>query len=697
LKAEEARLYARAKSLEVDLGDVIDPTERSGYMHRVVKGVEPDRGPGDPSLPGTDFLVGGPVGELKRGIPTSAPSLEQRSLFAIENRAGDRRVVSIDADGNLRTWSGGKPGQTVDGWAPTKGSAQPKVGEIIEHDGQPWRFSTAFTREIEAETPYRYNKSAFANTAENVQRLRGAVRNAELLKEIKSTEWFQQNSTRAGSNLHPEGWKTPKNPNFNGYVMEPRIAEALDDFAGIQRSGIENSLAAANRYFVQAMFWSPLVHATNVALHAVVSRGWGNFNPTNVPSRARGFQSALESVTTQDATFKAFLRDGGALISGSLDNAKFYEQLLNKFGQGLDANPEVAANMARSAGFPDWKTMKLAMQNNPVSNGVSNVYKWSNRSLWTTGDVFMLERYQELVAKGYSSKAAIKEIERHVPNYRIPERVLESRLLSHAFQNPAIAQFSRYHYGRLRSWGAALGDAFGLGRATTAAQQMDGVGALFATYVLWEGLQGANTLLRGKFGDEKKAPKLIGFGPLAVVEAAEKVQNGTADVTSLAQLAFGLAPATKFFIEQWANRNLFTGKAIRTRDMDESMVQASIRQTAQSLDHLLRLGVQPYQAADGAWKDMQTDESIPSALVKMLGAASASGLGVYNAATPERREATARRYGRAEHTRRMRKPEGPVEAGGNRLSEWVGEQMGLDKAVGARTIPKKSSPYGGPQ
>jgi hypothetical protein len=52
---------------------------------------------------------------------------------------------------------------------------------------------------------------------------------------------------------------------------------------------------------------------------------------------------------------------------------------------------------------------------------------------------------------GMTRAEAIKDVERHMPAYRVPHRVMGSRMLSEVLQNPSVTIFSRYHYGLVNS------------------------------------------------------------------------------------------------------------------------------------------------------------------------------------------------------------------------------------------------------
>jgi hypothetical protein len=53
---------------------------------------------------------------------------------------------------------------------------------------------------------------------------------------------------------------------------------------------------------------------------------------------------------------------------------------------------------------------------------------------------------------GMSMEDAIRETARHIPDYRVPARVLNSTTISQIMTNSNITMFGRYHYGALKSY-----------------------------------------------------------------------------------------------------------------------------------------------------------------------------------------------------------------------------------------------------
>jgi hypothetical protein len=527
----------------------------------------------------------------------------------------------------------------------------------------------AYTREIEAANlkdargrPVKYDKDPVASLVKGIAEKQKALTGIKTKNQLLQSGLFKD----IGARDAPEHWIPTKNPEFRGKVMEPRIAHALEDFGGPDYQSWVRGIAAGNRYMQRALFWSPVVHILNVAGHAFTSRGWNNFNPAAYPGIAKAGWQAAREVWTQGSLYREFLNEGGALIRGGLNENGLYERVLNKFGQQMERDPSRWDPIARVAGFTGIPQMVKAL------------YGASSRALWATGDMLMMQRVIELKQTGMSTRAAIAEIERHVPNYRIPDKVLNSRMLSEALQS-GIFQFARYKYGQFASWGRLAKDLTGLGKTGSSAEQIQAAGQLLATGLMagavWDVI---NPWLSGKTKKGNMEDSFSSFGPLTPLNHVRRMLNGTGDMNDLVQSAFELGPAVKGAIEVWSNRDLYLGKHVRTWSADQTALYNITRQAAQVVDHLVRLGVQPIQQVNGAWEDKTTGEKMPDRLAAAVKRAGLSGVGIYRGKDDAARRADHLKYGNMD-----------FKAGEKHKGFGVESGMDyLENAISARVKPK---------
>lgn len=490
--------------------------ENDGYVHRIAKNkgsyldaMDPDNFAG----PAANPIYG-------RSLSRTAPSMESRVVNAAEDAEGNRTVVYGH-----------------------------KLGDTFEQDGKLMTVKRATTKEIEESGGPEYHKNALINSADNLLRLRRVERNIEAINSIKSDDRFLTFAKqRDGSSPIPAGWKQTKMPQFEGYYMEPRVANTLNDFYGnVGRDGLEATLSKANRFLTGAIFFNPLPHIRNVAEHWFVSRGWNNVTPKGVKTVMETFPKALDEVRYQGKVYQEYLREGAPMVSADLRNRDFYETMLKAAGTQIEKNPERYGKIAKTLGF------------NKPADMVKSVYDASGKTLWMANDVFMMQRIMELKQSGMSTKDAIKEASRHIPDYRVPSEVMGSRAVSQAMTNSNLFVFGRYHYGMLKAHAEMIKD---LVKNASAGARKEATGQLLMLGLLGLPLYaGADQIAKAATGN--KEAKFRRSGPMTLPDHLYDLMTGERDATQVAQSILTPAPGTKMAIEQFFNKDLFTGQPVR--------------------------------------------------------------------------------------------------------------------------------------
>lgn len=542
LKKEEAQLWEEAKKTDLAI-DELNPS----YAHRIVVGKNPaiDRmmGEGAEGNP----IYNGP-GLLKR----TTSSMEARRFYALENAAGERQLVAVTKDGELVALAKGSKRELA------TGIEKPSIGDTFNVDGKEWKLTHALTNEIEGATSLRYYKNALANTIDNILHLRAVNRGVYTTQTIRDTPEWAQYTARRGEAGAPQDWRTPELSLFQNDVMDPKLANVIDDFYGKRRSdAVSETLYKINRFAVGSLFWTPLPHIFNAGSHWFIDRGWDWLNPKSYVSLAVDGANAIKSVVKQDATYQRMLRDGSGLIYGGIANREFYQTLLRESGM-LQA-PEFA-EMAKTIGMSPL-TLFNAM------------YNASSKALWAVSDMFMVQRLKELEGKGMAPLEAIEHAERHIPNYRLPSEILGSRSVRETFGNPFLFNFSRYHYGVLNGYANIVKELVS-GKPD---DMMHAVGAIMAfgalQVAIWPAL---SVLLQKATGDDRFSVPSYGPGRLARPVIGSVVQH-TPDMWPefvkdyykdnpdfLQQLSnmVVFAPVVNYATEEFMNRYNFTGRSI---------------------------------------------------------------------------------------------------------------------------------------
>lgn len=434
-------------------------------------------------------------------------------------------------------------------------------GQVIEGSfGRPMTVKQATTREIEANTDTRYHKNALVNTLDNVARLRRVERNLEVLDEVTTnlksegkawrSQWAYPDpdtgrpTLRRNPTERPEGFvELPHVPQLRDWYFDPKVAEALRDYYPSPNEPLDSVLQKVNRTLTASLFITPIPHALNVAAHWTVGRGWDWMNPGSYRTLAKTGTRAMVDVFTMSRNYQKMLREGSGLMAGDTQVRDFHKLLLEKAGAEFLDDPRAVGAFAKAAGLP--------------VAAIRKVYELSNKALWMSNDIFMLQRQYELEARGMSTRKAIFEAERDIPNYRIPPQVMGSRSVSQWLRDPNIMMFGRYKYGQARAWGVMFKDLV----KGTPEQKLDAAGKfLVAALVANVAYPIADAALQHLTGN--KDAKLKRSGGFSMTDAAWQVGTGQKDAALGLSSFMSLAPLTSEGIAIAQNHDFF-GRPIR--------------------------------------------------------------------------------------------------------------------------------------
>jgi hypothetical protein len=335
--------------------------------------------------------------------------------------------------------------------------------------------------------------------------------------------------------------------------MDPRLRAVFDDFyrPGAGVSELLDGLRKINQFATASMFWNPVPHIENVLGHWIVGRGFDWIRPSAVRSMFMDGARAIRAVTTQNADYRRLLREGSGMQFAGVMNKDFYQNVARMAGMDIQRNAarwDWAARMIGNATGTDVGVRDL----------VKAIYDGASRTLWWANDVLMMQRVLELERKGMAMREAIREAEKHIPNYRIPTEVMNSRAFSQLLQEPAFTVFSRYHYGMFRSYVNMLTDLFrGTGR-----EKLEAIGNMLAlgllTWVVYPALDAA---VREVTGEEEG--KKLRRGPSTMPNLVQEIWQGDEAFPKL--LADAITPAVPIKLAGGllgGGRDPFTGQPI---------------------------------------------------------------------------------------------------------------------------------------
>jgi hypothetical protein len=443
IKAEADKLHSQLEGYGYDVSD----EKGANYTPRYVAGKTRSFGEVlDQWKKGVEAKFQG--GGAGRSMRQTVDAQKSRRFYNAVSPDGEKMVVHIGKDGKVSAFDG-----SDDPAGPEFGNF-PKgqkiaAGSKLRAEGQTWRLENATTKEIEDVASTRYHKNLLANRLDNLAKLRSATRNAEFIQSMKASPEWQNVAAKVTD--HPLGppetngktWKTTKMPQFQGYYMEPQLAEALDDAVGRQHDldGIATGLDKAGNLVKGSIFWNPIPHMRNVANHYFVDKGLvGTAKSIATGAAPKALYRAARAVMTQNEDYMRALRAGASLPYARMISTDLHKALITKLGEDVADKPDQWGKIAQLAGYA-----------NPI-DFVKALYKTSNKALWGFGDILTVARQMERMEKGLPIEKAISETEKHMPNYRVPGRVAGSRLISQLLSNPVSSMFGRYQYNRLASY-----------------------------------------------------------------------------------------------------------------------------------------------------------------------------------------------------------------------------------------------------
>lgn len=527
IMAKNADMREQLRKLGVEVGEDLE-----NYGHRVSVGKQGSI---------FDDII---PSNYRRGLGTFAPALEERKTFSISDPTSGRKLTALLSE-NGKTFKAYEDGKIV---GSGKVSMKDwKEGKVKFGDAT-WERGQAAVKDIEAHTPIRYYHNALGAAIDSNARLQNALNHAMFIDQFKKSPAFLENAIREGE-AAPRDWRAVDIPQLRGFKFEPRIADILSDYAGTANPDAWDKIGSLSRRLTGSLFWNPLPHIFNVLDHAIVQRGLvgGWLNPAKYPTLAKTSFQAWKEVSQQGPVYRKLLEEGAGMMYPSVLTKDFGAQVMKALGQ-----EQKVEGWAKAAGYLD------------KANMIKHVYQFSREQLWKWNDVIMTQAYLEKQAGGLSVPQAIKEVEKHIPNYRIPDRVAFNnafgRFISQALQTPSISAFGRYDYGRVHSYFEMTKDLIGKDKTIKdRVKAMDQIAMLgimsFGVYPLV--MDSAAKALTGNPNATWQR-----FGASTVPTLLYEYLKGEKDPAQVWQSALPTAPATKAAFELMSGREGFSGQKI---------------------------------------------------------------------------------------------------------------------------------------
>lgn len=449
---------------------------------------------------------------------------------------------------------------------------------FIDNSGRKWKIVDATTREIEKNTNITYHKNILLNELISYTRLKQVARANEFLTSIKESPQFSEFSMKVGEGNTPKGWKPTTLPQFIGYNFDPKIADALDNFAkNVNKGNVLLPLNAINSFLRTSIFFNPFIHMPNIMVHGLVARGTARFFiPKSYLNVYKSSTRAFMDILTMNKDYQEMLRSGVNLLYSDT-TSQLTDMMLKKMGEEIVKDPQLEL-VSKALQIPK-KTIQTIWGRNGVSSKMT----------WFTNDFFTLQAIYEREAEGMSREQAIRDVAKHIPNYQVPSRILNSRMISQVMQNSNLTMFGAYHYGALKSYGEMIktligGDAGELG-VTRFSGKANKARAGALDQMVMMAIAGLflypqmDKILQSLTGNKKA--RFRRAGALTFPENLYDVIKGKEDFSTFLQSIMTPAVGTKAIIQLAFNRDLFTGQRLINQGNElEDLLNFSQKQIA---------------------------------------------------------------------------------------------------------------------
>jgi 2'-5' RNA ligase/GGDEF domain-containing protein len=545
-------LMQQSSAIRSELNNAGVPMGEEGYVHRVVQGKSSQ----------LERAMRGKQGTGKGNVLSrSAASLKQRKMFALEDEDGNRQVVSMEG-GRITGFKSGAPEDLG-------ASPRLKVGDNFnDKTGKPWTLQQATTKEIESATNLKYYKNALASAVTDYLQLLRAKRANDALESMKSDPGFNQMAFKSEKgSMPPDGWRSVDLPQFRDYYFEPHMAEVLNRFAKELHPDPVTFLEKVGNFMTASLLLNPIRHVYNIANHWLVERGVsGTFNPLTWPTAAKAGMKAIKAVVNQNEDFLSALDHGAPMMSHRTDLQQLHHELFQTIVGHLEKNPSIANKIAEFVGYdkagPEDTGLVNAVARGTGLRMLNNVRKLGQKAMWMSNDMMMLQSAYEKMA-GDSSltfEDAMKQTEKHIPNYRIPTRILNSKAMGDFMGSRLASMFGRYHYGVWRSYGEMLKES--LGPDSTPKERLKGLDHMIMlgmiTFLLYKLV---DEVLKKITGD--RDARMVRSGASAAPNSIKEIIQGHEDPSQLLRNTFTPAILPQATAEAMFNRDFFSGAPVR--------------------------------------------------------------------------------------------------------------------------------------
>ena len=360
---------------------------------------------------------------------------------------------------------------------------------FIDKNGTQWKLIQATEKEIEHNSNVKYHKTLLLNLLVELNKQKAIQRARAYLESVKNDPRFRQTPEEgglgavpvAGHNM-PEGYKKVTVPQLSMYYLPARVAETLNMLYQHADTGLvskNNLFQKINDVLRNAIFFNFMIHIPNIVVHAAVNRGLSPILdprltkvniwkiPLYLPRRYvdlwKTSRQAFEDVLTMNDNYKLAIEKGAGAHYANQITKNYYKLMLDAANEELKNKPALARAISKAL-------------------GLANPYTFSGKFTWFVQDFCERQAIYEEMLHGKTMERAIADVGKHIPNYRIPARILNMPELSMLMQSKyGVTMFPAYHYGALRSYGEMFKSLLGKVPMKERAEALDKMAMMVVT------------------------------------------------------------------------------------------------------------------------------------------------------------------------------------------------------------------------
>lgn len=463
---------------------------------------------------------------------------------------------------------------------------------FVGKDGQKYTLGQATQSEITKNTGQKYYVDPELTSHLNYADSKVALKNTQFIEGTKKILEDKNLAVKQGEGTPPKGFKTTTNAYFQGYKLDPKLAEVLDDIGGKNTSvagGIANKISNVLR---QTIVYLPIKHDFNEAAGYIIDRGLSKIiNPVAGVRGAKSLAVAAKEVATQGPLYRQILREGGHLVSA---DDSVLGKTVAKQVNGLAKDPNRIAELAKAIGTSPARAY----------HAVQKV------TVWDVQDVLNIARVHErmqptLFSKGMSFENALKETARKNLQYKVPSRIIlpgkAGRAAAETLGSDKV-YFGAYTYDKYRIAKNIVKDTLNVTHPKQALQAADQLAATVAIAAsLWPLVNKGVQNISGDKNAHVTAP-----GVSSIPELAQQVIQGKKTITSAAGSQISISQPYTIGAQLLGNKDSFTGKNIWDPNDNET-------QKAKSIASWLKSQVAPVQKLATS-KNAKTNVGLSTAL-----------------------------------------------------------------------------------